>query len=377
MKTLLSSKTVRWALHGATLLFTFSLGMWVNRPAPQAVIKPVPALSGRTPPAPAPSFVSSGVVDSVPQVDAARRLEPNASRSTPRRDGINGRWSQLIDHVAQLNTPQTIAALRKLDGAADDPETRMTRQLLVTRFAEQDPETALTYVDTLDGDEHVQQKMNAMSTWASRDGAAASAHFDAQVQAGLLSDEDARTAAVIANEWAHTNPQAAWQWASQLPEEARDQALRRVAGQLARDNPGAAVLAVSSLEAESRPAAMEALATEWAQTSPAKTASWVTSISDHDQQARAASGLVTSWMSSDPMAASTWVSRLYPGATRDAAVAAMVEAQSLRNDPQAATLWAASVQDATLREQLVAQAVKRWSYHDADAASAWMASRAR
>jgi hypothetical protein len=53
----------------------------------------------------------------------------------------------------------------------------------------------------------------------------------------------------------------------------------------------------------------------------------------------------------------------------------MVEAQSLRNDPQAATLWAASIQDKTLREQLVAQAVKRWSYHDADAAKAWLANQ--
>jgi hypothetical protein len=310
MKTLLSSKTVRWALHGATLLFTFSLGMWVNRPTPQAVTKPMPALSGRTPPASAPTFVPNIPLASNPE--AAPRVEPAPSSSVQRGDGINQRYTQLIERISQLNTPQTIAALRKLDGAADEPEARMTRQLLVTRFAEQDPETALTYVDTLDGDEHVQQKINAMSTWASRDGLAAAAHFASQTQAGLMSDDDARTAAAIANEWAHKDPQAAWQWASNLPEEARDQALRRVASQLARNDPAKAVNAVNSLAAENKPAAMEALASEWAQTSPSKTAMWVSSVADRDQQASAAAGLVGTWMSSDPMAASTWVSRQYP-----------------------------------------------------------------
>lgn len=82
-------------------------------------------------------------------------------------------------------------------------------------------------------------------------------------------------------------------------------------------------------------------------------------------------------MNSNPLAASQWVSTLKPGSARDAAVAAMVEAQSLRNDPEAATLWAASVQDAALRQQLIATAAARWQRMDGAAANAWLAANNR
>jgi len=372
MKPILSSTAVRCTLHGATLLLTFSLGLWVNRPtSPQTVLKPVPTSSGRSSSASAPLSPAEPTKVDTPAATNAT----SAPSSALKTDGINGRFALMIERVEQLNLQQTLSALRKLDGAPDEPEARIARQLLVTHFAEQDPETALTYVDTLDGDEHVQQKINAMSTWASKDGQAAAEHFaSTSLQAGLIDDDAARTAAAIANEWAHRDPQAAWQWAASLPEEARDQAVRRVAAQLAATDPKQAVQAVNSLAVDDRPAAMQALATQWAEASPTQVATWVTTIPHPDQQAQAASGLISTWMTADPMAASAWVSRLYPGKTRDAAITSMVQAQSLRNDPQAATLWAASVQDKTLRADLVAQSVKRWNMHDPDAASAWLAT---
>ena len=370
--------TVRWMLHGAALLFTFSLGMWVNRPSMlQAVAKPVSATSGRSSSAPASAHLSAAEAPSAPASSSSQKTTPNTPRAL-NTDSINDRFALMIEHVRKLDVRETIAALRKLDNAPDEPEARISRQVLVTHFAEKDPETALTYVDTLGGDEFVQQKINAMSTWASRDGKAAAAHFESRsLQSGLVDDDDARTAAAIANEWAHSDPVAAWEWAASLPEEVRDQAVRRVAAQLASIDSSAAMRAVNELPAEDRGAAMGSLAGRWAESAPAKTATWVNTLTDSDQKAEAASGLITTWVARDPMAASTWVSQLYPGKARDAAIAALVKAQALRNDPQAATLWAASVQDAELRTELLGQSVRRWQMHDPDAASAWLVSHGR
>lgn len=364
-------------LHGAALLFTFSLGMWVNRPtSPQAVAKPVSATSGRSSSAPASAHLPAAEAPSVPTSSSAE-TKPTPPRAL-KTDSINDRFALMIERVQKLDVRETIAALRKLDNSADEPEARISRQVLVTHFAEKDPETALTYVDTLSGDEFVQQKINAMSTWASRDGQAAAAHFESRsLQAGLVDDDDARTAAAIANEWAHSDPQAAWKWAASLPEEVRDQAVRRVATHLAATDTTTAIQAVNELPAEDRGAAMGALAERWAESAPGKTATWVNTLTDADQKAAAASGLITTWVARDPMAASTWVSQMYPGKARDAAIAALVKAQALRNDPQAATLWAASVQDRELRAELLGQSVRRWQMHDPDAASAWLASNGR
>jgi len=365
-------------LHGAALLFTFSLGMWVNRPTmPQAVAKPVSATSGRSSSAPASAQLPAAEAPSVATSPPAQ-TKPSAAPCVLKTESINDRFALMIERVQKLDVRETIAALRSLDNTADEPEARISRQVLVTRFAEQDPETALTYVDTLSGDEYVQQKINAMSTWASRDGQAAAAHFESRsLQSGLVDDDDARTAAAIANEWAHSDPKAAWKWAASLPEEVRDQAVRRVAAQLAVTDTNAAIQAVNELPAEDRGAAMGSLAGRWAESAPAKTATWVNTLTDSDQKAEAASGLITTWVARDPLAASTWVSQLYPGKTRDAAIAALVKAQALRNDPQAATLWAASVQDRELRTELIGQSVKRWQMHDPEAAAAWLASNAR
>ncbi|MBL9147000.1 MAG: hypothetical protein JNM99_25175 [Verrucomicrobiaceae bacterium] len=378
MKTNSLSTTVRWMLHGTALLFTFSLGMWVNRPAmPQAVAKPVSATSGRSSSAPASAQLPAAEAPSVTASPPAQTKSPAAPRLL-KTDSINDRFALMIERVQKLDVRETIAALRSLDNAADEPESRISRQVLVTRFAEQDPETALTYVDTLSGDEYVQQKINAMSTWASRDGQAAATYFESRsLQTGLVNDDDARTAAAIANEWAHSDPKAAWKWAVSLPEEVRDQAVRRVAAQLAVTDTHGAIQAVNELPFEDRGAAMGSLAGRWAESAPAKTATWVNTLTDSDQKAEAASGLITTWVARDPMAASTWVSQLYPGKARDAAIAALVKAQALRNDPHAATLWAASVQDRALRAELIGQSVKRWQMHDPDAAAAWLASNAR
>lgn len=281
--------------------------------------------------------------------------------------------------MVTLGQPQTIAALHRIDRQGNGPEQRITRQLLVARFAELDPETALSYVDTLAGDEHEVQKINALSTWAAKDPHNAAAWLEDRVLAGgLASEDDAQAAAAVAGEWARTQPNAAWEWAMGLSEEVRAAAINEVAVRLAETSPAAAVAAVSTLsDGSERAAALQPMAARWAESSPAKTAAWVQSLAGAEEQAGAATGLVSSWMASDPMAASRWVSNLPAGQTRDAAVSAMVGSASLKNDPEAATLWAASVKEPALRKQLVAQSLRRWQAHNPAAAAHWTSTAAR
>lgn len=377
MKSISPSLLVRGSLQVTALLLSFSLGAWVNRPTtPQTVNGPASRGNGSSSSAPA-SRSTKAVQE---QTDA---MQMPLSKSPPTMQlsstSLNGRLLAMVHQMAKLGQPETIATLHRLDQQGNGPEQRITRQLLVSRFAEMDPQTALTYVDTLKGDEYAAQKINALSTWAAKDPRGAAAFFEDQVlTGGIASDEDAMAAAAIAGEWALTQPTAAWEWATNLPEDTRAEALNRVATRLAEVNPQAALKAASSLtDANERAAVMQPLAARWAESSPTQTAVWVQSLTNTAEQASAASGLVESWVSSDPLAVSRWISMLPTGMTKDASISAMITSQALKNDPEAATLWAASIQDATLRSELLAQSLQRWQVHDAAAASRWAATASR
>jgi len=371
MKT--TSATLRIASALACLWLAFVAGLVVGLRNTTTV--PIP-LVGKTNVVPA---AAKATPPSTTQAPRTTEVVASTSITSPRDTKPISRLAHSIEAAAQLNVPQTIAALRKLDLRAHDAETKLARHVLVARFAELDPKTALTYVDTLDGEERVEQKLNAMSTWAARDPNAASDYFNTNaLNGGLINEDDQRAAVAIAGEWSARDANAAWQWATSLPVDARGAAIQRVAEHLAETSPDTALQLVNTLPAGfERAEAMQPLAQQWAQTQPTRTADWVGSLRDEAERSNAATGLVSAWMQSDPLNTSRWVSSLAPGQTRDAAVAAMVHSQSLRNDPEAATRWASTVQDEALRNELVKQSFQQWQLHDADAASQWAASGGR
>ena len=278
----------------------------------------------------------------------------------------------MIQQVAAMDQKQALDALHKVDlqGGA---ESRQARQLLVARFAELDPETALSYTDTLSGEERGVQKITAFKAWAGRNPTAAASYLEDQLMTGgLASDDDAQAVAAVASAWSQTDPEAAWQWVAELPPDARAEAVRSLALNLADAEPGRVLSTLQSLpDSYDRAVALEPLVSRWAERDPEKTADWVASLGDPQEKKSAASGLVSAWMVRDPMAASRWVMALPSGGARDAAISSMIASQSIRNDPEAATRWAVTVQEPLLRQQLVAQSLNRWRVHDADAAQRW------
>lgn len=271
---------------------------------------------------------------------------------------------------------ETLAELRRLDSAPAGVDVEALRKALVTRLATLDPGKALSYVDTLSGEEHGRQKVNVYAVWAGRDPAAAASYFDRnELSGGLASDEALQSAATLARAWAGRDPAQALDWVKSLPEEARGTAVDAVISSLAASDPRKALQAVLSLgQAYEQAEAMRPLAQEWARQNPASASSWVTSLEDPALQSQAALGLVTTWMTQDAQAASAWVASLPAGRTRDVAVAAMVQAQAARQDPASAARWAATIQDDALRQQVLPQLVQRWQVHDPAAAQAWLAT---
>ena len=361
----------------AALLATFALGVWVGHSwLSSAVTKEVEnvgvSASSKTT-LPPTIFSPTSVHEASPRTVAVSALD-----SIPATTGPTSRLASLIASASQMTNAQALAALRKLERDANPAESAAARQVLVARLAELDPEAALSYSDTLAGDEHSRQRLNVMGTWAGKDPAAASAYLKSQANGGIANDSDREAAAAIAREWATRDPRAALAWAQSLNEDVRDQAIARVMGQLATIQPQAAIQAAQNLPAGyERADAMQPIAAQWAETAPVAAASWVQSLRNAEEQARAANGLVTTWASNDPMTASQWVAKLAPGTTRDAAVSALISASTLRNDPEAATLWAATVQDPALRAQLISAHSARWLLQDAAAANAWLAAQKR
>jgi hypothetical protein len=371
----LTHSLVRSAIYVAGLFVAFGLGAQLTKPSPSQGSPTSSSINhGTTKSSVSSTMAATTVIKRPSFVSETREVPGKPAVPTP-----NSRLAALIDYASKLDAAQTLAALRKLDLEADSPEAKLARHVLVARFAELDPLTAMTYVDTLSSEERSTQQINALASWASHDAVKAAAYFeDNMINGGLAGDDEVGAAAVIAGEWAQRDTVAAWNWVSSLTPDARGEAIKRVAAKLAATNPTVALQAIASMpEAYERAEAMTPIAMQWAQTAPSNTADWVATLRDPAEQSNAATGLVSAWMQTNPYAVSEWVSKLSAGQTRDAAIKAMINAQAVRNDPETAAFWAVTVQDQTLRDQLVNETEKRWQIHDPEAAQRWLATNGR
>jgi hypothetical protein len=372
MKTRLLLQGIRGTLHGVALLSAFAAGYWLRE-------GPLPVATATDPQVPHSTSAGEKVAgySSPPPTPALTTADLQQARLQPQtQQPLSGPAQRLISaaqKIAAFDTKQTLSALKAgdMNPAGED---RLLRQLLIAHYAQLDPETALSYVDSLSGTDHSQQRLTALESWASVEPAAAAAHLEASLTAGLATQEDSTAVTAIVREWAEKDPQSAWQWVSSLPEEARAEALNQLAARWAKKDPSSALAAAQALPSEAdRSAVMQPLVAQLAQTQPASTAAWVRSLPS-EQQPSATAGLMQSWLMKDARSATQWAQQLPAGSTRDAAVAALVQSPALRRDPATAAHWAATVSDPTLRAQLVNLSFSRWQLHDAAAAERWASS---
>lgn len=367
MKTMPQSLWMRWLLHSVALITAFAAGYWL-REGPQ------PAAAAATPLVPNSARGEkkvAGYISPSPTSPIATHTQPQQSQRP--LSGMAQRHISIAQEVASLDAKQTLAAL-KAGALKPEGEDPLKRSLLIAHYAELDPETALSYVDSLSGAEHEQQRTVALGAWASREPSAAAAHLQQALSEGLATAGDAAAVSAIAREWSRTDPESAWHWAAQLPEESRAEALNQLSARWAKKDAPAALAAAQALPSEAdRQAVMQPLVAQLAQSQPAATAQWLRSLPTQ-QQPSAAAGLMQSWLQKDTAAATQWAQQLPSGAVRDAAISSLVKSPSLRRDPATAAQWAATITDAKLRAELVNLSFSRWQLHDAAAAERWASS---
>lgn len=345
--------------HAAIRFFvpvaTFMAGWSLHTAAPNDAVSSASAASPRLRP---------GNFRSLPAAANPRSAEP-AVLSLSKRPGPAGRIASLLLHAETLDAPGTLAALKALDLQSPGTDISTARQILLARYADLDPETALTYVDTLSAEDRTTSALTIMNTWAARDPRAAAAHLEAGIGSFGISEEDAAlSAAGIAATWAAQDMAAATQWVGGLSEDLRAAAIPALTGTLAATDPARAAALAAALPAGSeQAAALSSVALQWGQTDPRSTASWIRTLSDSSAQTAAAASLVNAWMQSDPSAASQWVNTLPNGALRDNAIVALTHSPAIRNDAESAVAWASSIKDVQLRESTLAPALQRQQYH--------------
>ena len=256
-----------------------------------------------------------------------------------------------------MSASAALDALRAFDLPGARIATPLEWHGLLANFAAQDPETALTFVDTLPANQRQAALATVLGAWAAHDPAAAAAHVEAEVGGLGLSPEDAASGAgIVAGTWARRAPQAAADWAAALPDELREQALPAAMGALTGVDPVAATRFFDQLpDDDARAEAAGPLAAQWALADPVAVVAWANRLSNPEEQSAAISGLTSTWMQHDPGSASQWVKSLNPSGVKDAAIAALVTARSIRNDPDAALAWARTIGSSEIREPLTAE----------------------
>ncbi len=350
-----------------------------------------------------------------------------------------GRFRVVLATVERLDAPGIQTAMAALERVPMSLDRVLAAHLLMQRYAELDPRGALHFVEQLPTWRRGFGSASAFGAWAATDPEAAAAHFvqnRSSAGAGWGGPQAVNGAAVaIATEWARANPEAAMDWALELPPETANQALHaiyrewtaadpatavkraaelelapeqrsavfeQIAGQWSQTDPQAAVLWAMNLPAEEASQALvrsvggwaqrapaeaaayldaepsaafsetvAAVAGSWAEEAPPEAAAWLATQTDESAKSPAVQRVIDSWARLDPEAASAWLTEQPAGPSRDEGIVGLSNAV-LGSDPEAATLWASVIEDNMARALQVKRAAREWLRSEPEAAAEWL-----
>jgi hypothetical protein len=275
--------------------------------------------------------------------------------------------------IRHLSADQLLKALQDLSNQPTGPEKLFSQQLMLTRLTEMDPALALSVTSQLPSPENLTGELSVLSTWSRLDPASAAAFFQENSSDFGVFDARQRAAArTIAEQWSQTDPLEAFEWASRLPEEVRLDALAPAISQLSLNQSDRIIEAINQREPGAERTEMIAqVAGERAQHAPHQTAEWATQLTELEERDSATAAVVSRWAKQDLRAAAQWVRSLSPGASRDAALRALLDSSAFRRDPSAAMQWTTAIRDEAVRRETIASIVNRWEVLDPDAAAGW------
>lgn len=331
--------------------------------------------------APSPSSSLAPALASPASSQPAGRLPSPPPQTSLReilaqRDPVN-RMRALLDFVAQIPPGALPSALKEIrENSPDwDPEAKVVLHLLLTRWAQQDPEAALASLNSLDPKKQGGDAPSILASLAARDPQRVAAWLanskntlvDFPVMGAIL-------AGTLGKEWVRQDPAAALAWARRLPESQRGGAYVGVLGTLASTDPAAAARLASQLDAD--PARLHVLGDigkSWAKKSPSEALAWANSLNGAERQTALRQAL-GSWSDTAPAAAARFLEDL-PAAVLDGPLLKSVAEPWVAKAPDAAATWLAARPDSTAKNEAMGSVLWNWTKQNPNDASTWLTNQ--
>ena len=287
--------------------------------------------------------------------------------------GQMGRMEALLGFVKTLDAEGVEAALPFVRGMGRGGDQFMSMGLLMGRYAEIDPERALTYVGKQGGMERGFGTSSILRTWAASDPRAAADYLTNNL---LGSGGDdwmlRRTAGSLASEWAKQDSDAALAWATGLPDEVKGDAMNNIVEQLTSQDPLEAAKVAMGFEGEQRERSMRTIADQWSRNEPEDAVKWAESLTI-EGKTEAIEEAVENWVRKDTDAAVAYMDNMDQG-ERDDIMKEVVEQwgrKGAESQPAAAD-WVAAQPEGKGKVDATGEIVGQWMRSDAEAASTWL-----
>ena len=287
--------------------------------------------------------------------------------------GQMGRMEALLGFVKTLDAEGVEAALPFVRGMGRGGDQFMSMGLLMGRYAEIDPERALTYVGKQGGMERGFGTSSILRTWAASDPRAAADYLTNNV---LGSGGDdwmlRRTAGSLASEWAKQDSDAALAWATGLPDEVKGDAMNNIVEQLTSQDPLEAAKVAMGFEGEQRERSMRTIADQWSRNEPEDAVKWAEALTI-EGKTQAIEEAVENWVRKDTDAAVAYMDNMDQG-ERDDIMKEVVEQwgrKGAESQPAAAD-WVAAQPEGKGKVDATGEIVGQWMRSDAEAASTWL-----
>ncbi|HTL55406.1 MAG TPA: hypothetical protein VL361_06980 [Candidatus Limnocylindrales bacterium] len=145
--------------------------------------------------------------------------------------------------------------------------------------------------------------------------------------AGRLAPSPERDAALAhaMSQWASSDPNQAYGWASNIPDPGLRDQLLAVVLTAAADQHGAIAAKLAATQfnpGDEQNRLVVSIIQRWAQTSPETAAGWIEQFPEGPLRSAALENLTAIWSATDPEGAQRWISAMPPGPSRDEALRA-------------------------------------------------------
>jgi hypothetical protein len=259
------------------------------------------------------------------------------------------------------------------DHAANSPERDLAAS--ISGWAAADPAAAIAMLDSLpEGMRGQRDELTAgvVAGLAHRDPALATElvlrlESESYGRAGNLME-------LVARETLRSQgPEAAAEWASQLPDgPLKGAAMGRIAEAYVRADPAAAAgWAERFAGQEFASRAIEQVGSRWARQDPVTAVGWLETLPESTGQKAGLRNAFGDWEDSDPVAAGQYLLAMPKGTQRDAAISGFATGYAWQN-PQLAIQWAQDIEEPELRQSSLARAGQAFFRTNPEAAQAWL-----